>query len=171
MWHGRSLGAAGFGMYALRRSQAIAGVATLATLYEWLWLCVLTLYAAYCLAAAFVFYLPTPRAFREVYMPTHLSAGIIVYTSLCLQTAVMVVQLNTANQCVTKTPHHERDYDPAEHYNDLPMGCRIGNGVGMSILATMLCTVFADADLKHDAQVRANARLDSLGAASVMTPR
>ena len=82
----------------------------------------------------------------------------------------MVVSVNAGNGCETRTPRHQRDYNPASHYNDLPMGCRIGNGVGMALLAAMLCTVFASADLKHDSQVRANARLDSLGAASVMTP-
>ena len=37
----------------------------------------------------------------------------------------------------------EKDTNPAEHYEDLPEGCRLSNGIGMMTLATLVVILYA----------------------------
>ena len=53
-----------------------------------------------------------------------------------------------------------RDYNPAQYYTRLPLGCRYSNGLGMLVVLTVMFGSYAVMDMKAT-MVRRNARRSS----------
>jgi hypothetical protein len=74
----------------------------------------------------------------KAYLPSHKSIGLM---SLFLGFAAMVAGLTEMGYC--DRPVTKNDINPATEYMQLTVGCRLGNGAAMSLLASVVCAGFA----------------------------
>jgi preprotein translocase subunit SecG len=81
-------------------------------------------------------------------------------TVVSIASGIMLYQGETG--CFPRTaplPLPAPDYHPAAHYPDMPVGCRVSNGLGVAVAASALCTVYFLA-LRYDSwQDQAGRRL------------
>jgi hypothetical protein len=81
-------------------------------------------------------------------------------TVVSVASGIMLYQGETG--CFPRTvplPLPAPDYNPAAHYPDMPVGCRVSNGLGVAVAASALCTVYFLA-LRYDSwQDQAGRRL------------
>jgi uncharacterized membrane protein (UPF0182 family) len=92
-----------------------------------------------------------PRAkdvMRAAYVQYHIPLGYLFLVTATAAICCGVMELNTENGC--QPIANSRDIDTTANYMDLPLGCKIGNGIGIFALLGCLCTLFTIIDLRHD---------------------
>lgn len=86
--------------------------------------------------------------FREEYLPKHRFIGIFTYFAAAFTCVLGIQDKNSALGCSYDYTLDEPDYDPAEHYLSIYEGCRLSNGLGITIILTCLFATFAVMDFK-----------------------
>ncbi len=80
---------------------------------------------------------------RKQYLPSHMYLGIIsLLMTLC---AIQTGLTNQLASCAYRVS--SPDVNPASNYHLLPLGCRIGNGISVTVLIALLLTVLAVLDV------------------------
>ena len=113
--------------------------ANLATLHSWVGLAAIICYLSnYVLGALHFFLQLSSEASRKGYLPSHRTVGIIsLFVSVCAVVAG-IMETIPCDYSVTAN-----DANPAAHYTQLSMGCRLANGAGISLLAAAMLAGFA----------------------------
>ena len=97
---------------------------------------------------------------RRGYYPMHIFVGIFTYFVANFTILTGITQKNFDLECWYSLNWHTKDYNPAEHYLDIPEGCRYSNGLGTCVFLTVLCTTYALMDMRATV-VRKTARRSS----------
>ena len=90
----------------------------------------------------------------------HVVVGIFTYMISNFTIETGIVEENYKQSCWYKMNWYTKDYNPALHFTEIPLGCRYSNGVGFLVFLTVLCTCFAVMDMRASI-VRKTARRSS----------
>ena len=80
-------------------------------------------------------------SFKAMRLVARITAFLLTVVSVA--SGIMLFQGETG--CFPRTiplPLPAPDYNPAARYPDMPVGCRISNGLGVAVAASALCTVY-----------------------------
>jgi len=120
-----------------------------------------TLYSFQYLAGFWHFFFPGSRMeTRRAYYPMHVVVGIFTYFVANFTILTGVAEKNYENECWYTMNWYTKDYNPAEHYDLIPVGCRYSNGLGMLVFLTVVTTSYALMDMRATV-VRKTARRSS----------
>lgn len=74
-------------------------------------------------------------------MPNHVFLGTLSFVIAAMAAATGVMELTT-ELGICYYDVSSPDINPAENYHLLPIGCRLGNGVGIMVLITVLLVLY-----------------------------
>ncbi len=83
-----------------------------------------------------------PLELKKRYMPYHTFVGELTYFVTLAAVETGIVEKTTSSPGC-KYVITEKDYNPAEHYMDIPAGCRLSNGLGILILVLAMLVAFS----------------------------
>lgn len=81
-------------------------------------------------------------------MPRHQFIGTFVYIAAAFTAVIGIQEKNSSLGCGYDYTLTEPDYNPAAHYLNIYLGCRVSNGLGIVIILTSLLASYAVADLR-----------------------
>lgn len=149
LWHTITMGLMVFGLYATIKWHRLRDKAELYSLHSWLGVATVTMFSAQYLIAVWNFFAPGTRfETRRKYYPMHVFFGIFTYFLGNFTIATGIVEKNYELKCWYYLTWDTRDYDPAEHYTDIPLGCRYSNGVGVLVFVTIMLASYTAMDMK-----------------------
>ncbi len=145
LWHCLGLFSLIIGLVAVFKSHntKVAGLKpNLYSLHSWLGLAAVLLFGQnYVMGLLHYTTQHMPLELKKRYMPYHTYVGEVAYFVAFAAVETGIMEKNTfAPSC--KYEIDEKDYNPAEHYMDIPPGCRLSNGIGILILSLMICVSF-----------------------------
>mmetsp|Transcript_9473 Transcript_9473/g.26803 ORF Transcript_9473/g.26803 Transcript_9473/m.26803 type:complete len:282 (-) Transcript_9473:38-883(-) len=119
----------------------------LASLHSWMGSLTVSLFFANFVSGIGIFYNPLAGdSLRASYHPVHIFIGIFTYVLACATSISGIQQENVWLGCSSTVSSH--DVDPALTYKDLPVGCRVSNGLALVIFLCGFLTVFAVLDIR-----------------------
>mmetsp|Transcript_1459 Transcript_1459/g.2466 ORF Transcript_1459/g.2466 Transcript_1459/m.2466 type:complete len:280 (+) Transcript_1459:80-919(+) len=161
MWHTVAMAFMSFGLYATIEWHHLKNQPALYSLHSWLGIASVTLYSAQYIAGFWHFFFPGSRMeTRRSYHPMHVVMGIFTYFAANFTITTGIVEKNYKLKCWYDLNWYTKDYNPAAHYKDIPLGCRYSNGVGVCVFLTIICASYAVMDMRATI-VRKTARRSS----------
>lgn len=149
MWHCGALFCLIVGLVAVFKSHntKVAGIKpNLYSLHSWVGMAVTLLFGQnYCMGLIMFGTNFMPLEIKQAYMPYHRFLGETAFYFAVAAIESGLMEKNTFSGCTYTVGH--KDYNPAENYLEIPAGCRLTNGIGMLILALVLCVTFVLSDL------------------------
>merc|ERR1712224_436840 len=119
------------GLFATIKWHKLANKADLYSLHSWLGIATVTMFSAQYLAGFWHFFFPGSRMeTRRAYYPMHVFFGIFTYFLANFTILTGITEKNYLLKCWYKMSWDTKDYNPAQYYTRIPLGCRISNGVG-----------------------------------------
>ncbi len=147
-WNTAALGFMIMGMYASVKYNRLKHKAQLSTLQSWLEVAVVTMYGAHYLLGFWHFFYPGSRiATRRAYYPAHVVVGHFNYFVGNMVTLSWIVMKNYELECWYSMDWMTKDYNPAQFYTRLSLGCRYSNGLGVLIIMTVMFGSYAAMDV------------------------
>ena len=120
-----------------------------------------TLYSFQYLSGFWHFFFPGSRMeTRRAYYPMHVVVGVFTFFTANFTIETGLVEKNYKEECSYSLNWYTRDYNPAQHYTKIPLGCRYSNGVGVCVFLTVLTASYALMDMRATV-VRKTARRSS----------
>jgi hypothetical protein len=115
--------------------------ANLYSLHSWIGIGAVVLFGQnYVLGALHFLTDKFPSDMKKLYMPYHMFLGELAYLTGLAAIETGIMEKVTFMECgYTVT---EPDYNPAEHYLDIPPGCRLGQGIGVIVLLLASAALF-----------------------------
>ncbi len=113
------------------------------SLHSFLGLSAIILYGQNYLLGILHFLVPSVSVeHRKSYMPNHVFLGTLsfVVAAMAAETGIMELTAELPAGCYYDVT--EPDVNPAENYHLLPAGCRLGNGIGIMILITVILVLY-----------------------------
>jgi len=145
--------AIGFGLKAVSTSQAKKNLGTLYSLHSWLGVIVVVLFSIQFVLGVFVNFHSGdgPRSAlwerRKLVWPYFENLKILTFVTGCFTAIIGITLKNASFGCSYSVSHP--DTNPAEHYNLIPDGCKLSNGLGIVIFIVLLLTLFAVLDVQR----------------------
>ena len=154
MWHCSALFCLIMGLVAVFKSHntKVAGIKpNLYTVHSWVGIAVTLLFGQnYVMGLVMYGTNFMPLSMKQAYMPYHKFLGETVYFLAVAAIESGLVEKNTFSGCSYSVG--AKDYNPAVNYLDIPAGCRLTNGIGMIIVALVICVTFVMSDLFRQKQ-------------------
>lgn len=117
----------------------------LASMHSWIGLSAFVLFAQNYILGAGHFLLPfCSAAFRALYLPKHKIFGIFALIIALIAICTGITEFN-GYECEYPSP--SVDVNPASHYTELPLGCRISEGLGIVVIVAVLAAIYAVVDV------------------------
>ena len=121
------------------QNQSHTPYANLATIHSWVGLAAIVLYLGNFLMGLLHFVASVcSDDRRKNYLPSHRTVGMITFFVAVTALIAGIMETIPCDYTVT-----EYDANPAAHYHDLSIGCRLGNGAGIAFIAAVVCAGFA----------------------------
>lgn len=115
--------------------------ANLYSLHSWLGLATIVCAGQNYILGLFHFLFPAlSHELKKSYLPSHVFLGMFAFVAAVITAETGIMQKNVFIGCTYTVD--EKDTNPAEHYDDIPEGCRLSNGIGLLILSTALCVLY-----------------------------
>ena len=124
--------------------------ANLYSLHSWIGIAIITLFYAqqFLGFAAFIFPVASP-IWRRAYLPLYVFFGGFIYAALSMQVVLGLVNKTVDQGCGYNKhwSYNEPDTNPAEHFDSIYLGCRVGYGIGITVTVISMCALYATTDL------------------------
>lgn len=111
------------------------------SLHSWIGLAAVLLFGQnYVLGAVHFLLNSVPVERKKAYMPYHQIIGEFAYFAGFAAIETGLMEKNTFISCYYDVT--QKDFNPAENYNEIPAGCRLSNGIGTLVLVLFVCVTF-----------------------------
>lgn len=113
--------------------------ANLYSMHSWIGIGAVVLFGQnYLLGAVHFLTEKMPLEMKKLYMPYHVFLGELAYLTAFAAIETGLMEKVTFMDCGYDVT--EPDYNPAEHYLDIPAGCRLGQGIGVIVFFLLFST-------------------------------
>jgi len=117
----------------------------LASMHSWIGLAAFVLFAQnYILGIGHFLFSFFSAGFKALYLPKHKIFGI---SALIVASVAFCTGISEFNGYQCEYVNTSVDTNPASHYLDLPLGCRVSQGLGIVVIVSVLTAVYAVVDI------------------------